>query len=214
MLEWVFVALDEGTPISWITRFALAIVVVFFAGASCALSVLINTYEEYERVHRATERGDLYLGLSGRPRTVSRNGRDHTIWGGPYHLNVQYYPRDAEVLQGELTRLEVRSRETGEIVYSASRLIDTYRKHRGDSGGLRKSALSFGSENLEIPYQDLEITFEYRIYSEEDVLLESGRIATALKRDHYRGMKRKGTPVVLDRSLPAPETISQRPPGA
>ena len=169
---------------------------ISIAGISCAMAKNDNIYNEYFKPNIITERGEIYVGISPSVNIISDGGHEIELWGKPYILNIQYYPKGVAVLQGDIFNVNIRSIKTGDNVYYLAKQIDLHRKEQLSTRKKQKKMLAFGSELLEIPYHDYEVTFEYKIFSDQEVLFEAGQVKVNINRNHYKAKKRKGVGII------------------
>ena len=163
---------------------------------SCAMAKSDNVYNEYFKPSVIIERGKFRVGISPSVNIVSDGGHEIELWGKPYMLNIQYYPKGVTVLEGDVFNVNIRSIKTGENVYYLANQIDLHRKAQLSTRKKQKKMLAFGSELLEIPYHDYEVTFEYKILSDKEVLFETGQIKIDINRNHYKAKRRRGVGVI------------------
>ena len=174
----------------------LLLSLISIAGISCAMAKNDNVYNEYFKPNIITEHGEFYVGISPSVNIVSDGGHEIELWGKPYILNIQYYPKGVTVLEGDVFNVNIRSIKTGENVYYLANQIDLHRKAQLSTRKKQKKMLAFGSELLEIPYHDYEVTFEYKILSDKEVLFETGQIKIDINRNHYKAKRRRGVGVI------------------
>lgn len=154
-----------------------------------------NLYQEYSNTRIITEKGLFSIGFEPEPRLEEVEGKEIEVWTSPYRFSNLYVPKNNTVLYGEVYNLKIESVETGVLVYSNVYAEDSYR--RSNLIRLQKLAkrqkvrLLFGFGLLEIPYHDYKITFDYKIYKNENTIFEQGKIEAVVKTDFYKAARRK-----------------------
>lgn len=163
---------------------------------SCTMDKKGNIYNEYFKPNMVTKNGEFYVGLAPSVNIVADGDHKIELWGEPYRLNIQYYPKEATVLEGDISNINIRSIETGESVYHLEEQIDLHREEQLSTRKKQKKLLAFGSILLEIPYHDYELTFDYKILSDKDVIFETGQIKVNISRNHYKAKTRRGVGII------------------
>ncbi len=183
---------------TWVrVNVSMFLFLVLIGTISCVFAAK-NKYYDYERSVHITGLGKFSVGLESDSKLSQERGENIEIFGTPYRFNVQYSADGKAVLKGEISNIEIRSLETGEIVFRKGVSMDTYRasqnlKHHASK---LKRAMGFEGASLNIPYHDYRVSFDFRIYKEEGVVFEEGQVKVVLKRHYYEGHVRKGAGII------------------
>ncbi len=176
---------------------SISLFFVLMGTQSCMLAAK-DRFFEYERLTYQTSLGEFSVRLSPEPKLVQEGGKEFEVFGAPYHFNTQYSVKEGTVLNGEITNIEIQSLDTDEIIFRKQLIIDIYRSSSNLSHHAmkQKRGIGFGGGLLNIPYHDYKISFDFKLYKEEGIVFEQGRVEVVLKRDYYEAHVRKGAGIL------------------
>lgn len=182
--------MDNNATTRFASRASLFVALFAMHIGCAAVSETKNIYFDYEKTSAQSEHGAVYVSFSPTPGDQSAGDEIEIVWGGPYRFNSQYISVGNSLIRGEILDVEIRSMQSGDIVFSKSRLVDslTLRNNSSPTAPQARELIGFGAGPLDIEFDDFEVSFRFEIYSNNDELFDKGAVNTVVKRKYYEKM--------------------------
>lgn len=149
---------------------------------------LRDEYRGYEKPSTDVENGLINVSFAPTPEVVLQDGQQIVSWQSPYRFNAQYISDEPGLAMGEITNLEIRSIQTGDLVYEEARIPDSGSRSRADKLGDDRliQLLGFGAGPLHIPHDDYSISFDYVIRSAGGEIYDNGALNVVVRRKFFK----------------------------
>lgn len=162
-------------------KIALIAIVQSVVLAGCA-GQEIPVYD-YEKPSSRTDVGRFNLTFN--PGLRQHQTSDGEVWevAGPYRFNTQYlHPHDGAV-RGRICDIRIRSIISDFEFVETGCLSDTMTMHGRKSAMEPKALVGFGIGDLDLPYEDILVRFDFEIEGIDGRVIDAGSIEQVVRRN-------------------------------